>query len=112
MLRSPPQAGNVFGLFSWRQARTHERQWSMGHVMKRKVKVRRNRDGPPPDGPPPDINETVVERSRAPATPGRTSIEQVDEHKAGSIESVPQTGSDNGIAGFIEPTGSDAADAR
>ena len=75
--------------------------------MKRKAKVRRRRDGPPPD-----ISETVVELCSAPATPGRSSIERVDEHKTGSIESVPQTGPQNGIAGFIEPDGADAGDAR
>jgi hypothetical protein len=75
--------------------------------MKRKAKVRRRRDGPPPD-----ISETVVELCSAPATPGWSSIERVDEHKTGSIESVPQTGRENGVAGFIEPDGADAGDAR
>ncbi len=75
--------------------------------MKRKTKVRRLRDGPPPD-----IGETAVGVSAAPATPGRSSIERVDEHKTGSIESVPRTGLENGVAGFIEPDGSDAGGAR
>lgn len=75
--------------------------------MKRRAKVRRRRDGPPPE-----ISETAVEPSRAPATPGRSSIEGVDDRKAGSIESLPQTGPDNGVAGFIEPEGSDTGPAR
>jgi hypothetical protein len=75
--------------------------------MKRKAKVDRRRDGPPPD-----ISETAVEPSSAPATPGRSSIERIDEHKTGSIESVPQTGPENGVAGFIEPERSDAGGAR
>ena len=75
--------------------------------MKRKTKVRRHRDGPPPN-----ISETAVEPSSAPTTPGRSSIEQVDEHKTGSIESVPQGGPENGVAGFIEPEGSDAGGGR
>ena len=75
--------------------------------MKRKAKVRRSRDVPAPD-----MNETPDELSSAPATPGRISIESVDEHKSGSIESVPQTGAENGVAGFIEPGGSDAEGAR
>jgi hypothetical protein len=75
--------------------------------MKRKAKVRRSRDLPPSD-----MNETPVELSSAPAKPGRISIESVDEHKTGSIESVPQTGPENGVAGFIEPDGSDAEGAR
>lgn len=75
--------------------------------MKRKPKVRRLRDGPPPD-----ISETDVDISSAPATPGRSSIERVDEHKTGSIESVPQTGPENGVAGFIEPDGSDDGGSR
>ena len=53
--------------------------------MKRKAKVRRSRDLPPPD-----MSETPVEFSSAPAKPGRISIESVDEHKTGSIESVPR----------------------
>jgi hypothetical protein len=76
-------------------------------AMKRKAKVRRSRDLPPPD-----MSETPVELSSAPAKPGRISIESVDEHKTGSIESVPQTGPENGVAGFIEPGGSDAEGAR
>ena len=75
--------------------------------MKRRAKVRRRREGPPPD-----ISETAVELSRPPVMPGRSSIEGVDEHKTGSIESVPQTGRENGVAGFIEPDGADAGDAR
>jgi hypothetical protein len=75
--------------------------------MKHKSKVRRSRDLPPPD-----ISEMAVELSSAPARPGRISIESVDEHKTGSIESVPQTGPENGVAGFIEPGGSDAEGAR
>ncbi len=75
--------------------------------MKRKAKVRRRRDLPPPD-----TSETPVELSSAPARTGRISIESVDEHKTGSIESVPQTGPENGVAGFIEPGGSDADGAR
>jgi len=74
--------------------------------MKRKAKVHRRRAGPPAD-----ISETVVELSRAPATPGRISIEGVDEHKTGSIESVRRAGPENGVSGFIEPEGSDAGDA-
>lgn len=76
--------------------------------MKRKTKVRRSRDLPPP----PDISETVVELSSEPAAPGRSSIERVDEHKTGSIESVPPAGPENGVAGFIEPKASDAGGAR
>ena len=53
--------------------------------MKRKAKVRRRRDLPPPD-----TSETPVELSSAPARTGRISIESVDEHKTGSIESVPR----------------------
>lgn len=75
--------------------------------MKRKAKVRRL-----PDDPPPDISETAVDVSSTPATPGRSSIERVDEHKTGSIESVPRTGPENGSAGFIEPDGSDDGGAR
>ena len=75
--------------------------------MKRKAKVRRIRDLPSPD-----MSETPVELSSAPARPGQISIESVDEHKTGSIESVPQTGPENGVAGFIEPGGSDAEGAR
>jgi hypothetical protein len=75
--------------------------------MKRKAKVRRSRDLPPPD-----ISETAAETVSAPATPGRISIESVDEHKTGSIESVPETGPESGVAGFIEPGGSDAEGAR
>lgn len=75
--------------------------------MKRKAKVRRSRDLPPPD-----ISETAVETDSAPATPQRFSIESVDEHKTGSIETVPETGPENGVAGFIEPGGSDAQGAR
>jgi len=48
----------------------------------------------------------------APATPGRSSIERVDGHKTGSIESVPQGDPEKGVAGFIEPEGSDAGGAR
>jgi len=75
--------------------------------MKRKAKVRRRRDGPPTD-----ISETGAELSSAPATPVRISIESVDEHKIGSIESVPETVPENGVAGFIEPDVSDAEGAR
>lgn len=75
--------------------------------MKHKAKVRRRRDGPPPD-----ISETVVELYSTPATPERSTIEGVDEHKTGSIESVPQTGTENGVAGFIEPEESDPAGTR
>ena len=75
--------------------------------MKRKAKVRRLHDGPPPD-----ISETAVDVSSAPGTPGRSSIEYVDEHKTGSIESVPRTGPENGSAGFIEPDGLDGGGAR
>ena len=71
--------------------------------MKRKAKVRGSRDLPPPD-----MSETPVELSGLPVTPRRISIESVDEHKTGSIESVPQIGPENGVAGFIEPGGSDA----
>ena len=56
--------------------------------------------------------ETAAELFSAPATPGRISIESVDEHKTGSIESVPASGPENGVAGFIEPGGSDAEGAR
>jgi hypothetical protein len=76
--------------------------------MKRKAKVRRSRDLPSR----PDISETVVELASPPATPGRSSIERVDEHKTGSIESVPPTDPENGVAGFIEPDRSDAEGAR
>ncbi|MBK6472632.1 MAG: hypothetical protein IPF94_18535 [Betaproteobacteria bacterium] len=76
--------------------------------MKRKAKVHRSRDLPPP----PDVSETVVDPSSEPATPGRSSIEGVDEHKTGSIESVPPTGPGDGVAGFIEPKGPDAGSAR
>ena len=72
--------------------------------MNRKAKVRRRRDGPLTD-----ISETAVELS---SPPGRSSLERVDEHKTGSIESVPQTGSENGVAGFIEPDGSNTEGAR
>ncbi len=75
--------------------------------MKRKAKVRRSRDLPPPD-----MSETAAELSSAPATPGRISIESVDEHKTGSIESVPQTDPDKSVAGFIEPVGLEAGSAR
>jgi hypothetical protein len=73
--------------------------------MKRKTKVRRQ------DSPQPDISRTAVEISSTSATPGRTSIEHVDEHKTGSIESVPRTGPEDGIAGFIEPDRLDAEGA-
>lgn len=75
--------------------------------MKRRAKVRRRRDGPLPD-----TSETAVDPSRASTMPGRSSIEGVDDRKAGSIESLPQTGPDNGVAGFIEPEGSDTGPAR
>ncbi|MGL6108665.1 MAG: hypothetical protein ACRC2B_01055 [Rubrivivax sp.] len=75
--------------------------------MKRKAKVRRSRDLPPSD-----MSETPKELPSSPATPGRISIESVDEHKTGSIESVPQNGPENGIAGFVEPGGSDTEGAR
>ena len=75
--------------------------------MKRKAKAHRSRDLPPSD-----MSETPVELASAPARPGRISLESVDEHKTGSIESVPQTGPENGVAGFIEPGGSDAEGAR
>jgi len=75
--------------------------------MKRKAKFRRRRDGPPPD-----VSEKAVGLSSAPAKPGRNSIERVDENKTGSIESVYQTGAENGVAGFIEPDGADAGGAR
>jgi hypothetical protein len=75
--------------------------------MKRKAKVHRSRDLPPPD-----MSETPVELSRVPVTPGRISIESVDEHKSGSIESVAQAGPENGVAGFIEPGESDTEGAR
>jgi hypothetical protein len=75
--------------------------------MKRKAKVRRS-----PDLPPPDMSEMPMELASASAKPGRISIESVDEHKTGSIESVPRTGPENGVAGFIEPGGSDAEGAR
>ena len=73
--------------------------------MKRKTKIRRQ------DGPQPDTSKTAVEISSTSATPGRTSIERVDEHKSGSIESVPRTGPENGMAGFIEPDRLDAEGA-
>jgi hypothetical protein len=72
--------------------------------MKRKAKIRRSRDLPTTPG----IGETVIEGAREPAAPGRSSIEAVDEHKPGSIESVPAPGTEHGIAGFIEPKRSDA----
>lgn len=75
--------------------------------MKRKAKVRRSRDMPIAD-----MSETAMEPSSAPATPARTSIESVDEHKTGSIESVPQTDLDKGVVGFIEPGGLDAGRVR
>ena len=75
--------------------------------MKRKAKVRRNRDLPLSD-----VSDTAAEVSSAAATAGRISIESVDEHKTGSIESVPEAGAENGVAGFIEPGGSDAEGAR
>jgi hypothetical protein len=75
--------------------------------MKHKSKVRRSRDLPPPD-----ISEMAVELSSAPPTPGRISIESVDEHKIGSIESVPETVPENGVAGFIEPDVRDVERAR
>jgi hypothetical protein len=75
--------------------------------MKRKAKVRRRREGPPPD-----ISEAAVALSSPHAAPGRSSIEGFDEHKTGSIESVPRIGPENGVAGFIEPDGSDAGGAR
>jgi hypothetical protein len=54
----------------------------------------------------------AVELSSAPPIPGRISIESVDEHKIGSIESVPETVPENGVAGFIEPDVPDAERAR
>ena len=75
--------------------------------MKRKAKVRRSRDLPPSE-----MSEAPAELSSAPATSGRISIESVDEHKTGSIESVPQSGPENGVAGFIEPDVPDAEGAR
>ena len=73
--------------------------------MKRKAKVRRHREGPPPER---EEAETAIELPSVTATPGCSSIESVDEHKTGSIESVPHTGPGNGVAGFIEPAGPDA----
>jgi len=75
--------------------------------MKRKSKVRRSRDLPPPV-----ISETLAERPNGPATPARISIESVDEHKTGSIEAVPQTDPQAGVAGFIEPGALDAGRTR
>ena len=75
--------------------------------MKRKAKIRRNRELPPPDK-----GEKTAEPANASATPGRISIESVDEHKTGSIESVPQSNPEKGVVGFIEPGGSDAGSAR
>lgn len=74
--------------------------------MKRKTKVRRR------DGLPPETNPAAAEPSGLLAPPGRSSIEQVDEHKIGSIESVPQTDPENGVAGFIEPEASEAGSTR
>jgi hypothetical protein len=74
-------------------------------AMKRKAKVRRHPEGAPPER---SEEETAIELSNVPATPGRSSIESVDEHKTGSIESVPPAGPGNGVAGFIEPAGPDA----
>lgn len=71
--------------------------------MKRKKKVRRS-----PDVPPPDNGETAVELAGPPPTPGRSSMERVDEGKGGSIESTAHTSPANGVAGFIEPDGSGA----
>ena len=75
--------------------------------MKRKANVRRSRDVPASG-----ISETAVELSSAPATQGRSSIESVDEHKTASIEFVPQTGPESGVAGFIEPDAADAGGDR
>ena len=75
--------------------------------MKRKAKAHPSRDLPPPD-----LSVAAAERSSTPATPGRSSIESVDEHKIGSIESVPQTEPKQGVAGFIEPGEWDAGRAR
>ena len=95
--------------------------------MKRKAKVRRSRDLPPPDISPlgrpqgeyrsaqhegAQVNETAAELSSVPATPGRISLESVDEHKTGSIESVPRCDPENGVVGFIEPGGRDAGRGR
>jgi len=68
--------------------------------MKHKAKVRRSRDLPRPA-----IIETAAESPTAPATPTRTSIESLDEHKTGSIESALETDPENSVAGFIEPGG-------
>ena len=75
--------------------------------MKHKAKVRRSLDLLPPG-----MNETPKELPSSLATPGRISIESVDEHKTGSIESVRQNGPENGIAGFVEPAGSDTEGVR
>jgi hypothetical protein len=103
MLRKPPQVSTAYGLASWLQ--TGSQTAPPEHAMKRKTKARRQ------DSPQPDISKTAVEISSPSATPGRTSIERVDEHKTGSIESVPRTGPENGIAGFIEPDRLDAEGA-
>jgi hypothetical protein len=76
-------------------------------AMKHKAKVRR-----PQAGPPPGTSATAVETCGAPATPGRSSIEAVDESKTGSIESVPPSGPAHGVAGFIEPDASKAHGAN
>jgi len=73
---------------------------STEHAMKHKAKVRRSRDLPRPA-----IIETAAESPTAPATPTRTSIESLDEHKTGSIESALETDPENSVAGFIEPGG-------
>jgi len=44
---------------------------------------------------PTDMNEAAADLSSAPATSGRISIASFDEHKTGSIESVPKNDQDN-----------------
>jgi hypothetical protein len=44
------------------------------------------------------------------ARTARTSIERADEHRLGSIETVPAQAPENHIAGFVEPAGDERAD--
>lgn len=75
--------------------------------MKRKAKVRRSRDVPPPA-----TSEAAAARVIAPVASERISIESVDELKTGSIEAVTQAEAEKGLAGFTEPAGLDAARTR
>lgn len=97
--------------------------------MKRKFKRQRNAPAAPvkgrspsfaaDDGPTPE-RPAVFEQSAPDDAPrvgpaesriaAQTDIERADERKRGSIEAVPTTEPEDGVAGFIEPPGAAPGD--